>query len=58
MKRFERSSGLDTALYKNYLYLFFYYEEEVQLGWTCGESKVQAISCRVKSRRNGHEEGQ
>ena len=41
MKRFERSSRLDTALYKNYLYLFFYYyEEEVQLGWTCGESKV------------------
>ena len=24
MKRFERSNGLDTALYKNYLYLFFY----------------------------------
>ena len=23
-KRFERSNGLDTALYKNYLYLFFY----------------------------------
>ena len=23
MKRFERSNGLDTALYKNYLYLFF-----------------------------------
>ena len=22
MKRFERSNGLDTALYKNYLYLF------------------------------------
>ena len=25
MKRFERSNGLDTALYKNYLYLFFFY---------------------------------
>ena len=24
MKRFERSNVLDTALYKNYLYLFFY----------------------------------
>ena len=24
VKRFERSNGLDTALYKNYLYLFFY----------------------------------
>ena len=24
MKRFERSNGLDTALYKNYRYLFFY----------------------------------
>ena len=24
MKRFERSNGLDTALYKNYIYLFFY----------------------------------
>ena len=23
VKRFERSNGLDTALYKNYLYLFF-----------------------------------
>ena len=23
MKRFERSNGLDTALYKNYLYFFF-----------------------------------
>ena len=22
VKRFERSNGLDTALYKNYLYLF------------------------------------
>ena len=22
MKRFERSNGLDTALYKNYLYLY------------------------------------
>ena len=22
MKRFERSNGLDTALYRNYLYLF------------------------------------
>ena len=25
MKRFERSNGLDTALYKNYLYLFFFF---------------------------------
>ena len=24
MKRFERSNGLDTALYKNYLYFFFF----------------------------------
>ena len=24
VKRFERSNGLDTALYKNYLYLFFF----------------------------------
>ena len=24
MKRFEQSNRLDTALYKNYLYLFFY----------------------------------
>ena len=24
-KRFERSSGPDIALYKNYLYLFFFY---------------------------------
>ena len=23
VKRFERSNGLDTALYKNYLYLYF-----------------------------------
>ena len=23
MKRFERSNGLDTALYKNYLYLLY-----------------------------------
>ena len=23
VKRFERSNGLDTALYKNYLYLFY-----------------------------------
>ena len=23
MKRFERSNGLDTALYKNYLYIYF-----------------------------------
>ena len=23
-KRFERSNGLDTALYKNYLYLYLY----------------------------------
>ena len=28
MKRFERSNGLDTALYKNYLYLFFYSAEQ------------------------------
>ena len=27
MKRFERSNGLDTALYKNYLYLFLYSAE-------------------------------
>ena len=26
MKRFERSNGLDTALYKNYLYLFYLYK--------------------------------
>ena len=25
VKRFERSNGLDTALYKNYLYLFFFF---------------------------------
>ena len=25
VKRFERSNGLDTALYKNYLYLLFFY---------------------------------
>ena len=24
VKRFERSNGLDTALYKNYLYFFFF----------------------------------
>ena len=24
VKRFERSNGLDTALYKNYLYFFIY----------------------------------
>ena len=24
VKRFERSNGLDTALYKNYLYLYYY----------------------------------
>ena len=30
MKRFERSNGLDTALYKNYLYLFLFFNREVQ----------------------------
>ena len=27
VKRFERSDGLDTALYKNYLYLFMFRNE-------------------------------
>ena len=26
VKRFERSNGLDTALYKNNIYLFFLYQ--------------------------------
>ena len=30
MKRFERSNGPDTALYKNYLYLFFTKKAEVE----------------------------
>ena len=39
MKRFERGNGLDTALYKNYIYLFYDGELEaevthrVQSGW-------------------------
>ena len=32
MKRFERSNGLDTALYKNYLYLFC--KSSVWTRWT------------------------
>ena len=31
MKRFERSNGLDTVLYKNYLYSFVY----LLLGFEC-----------------------
>ena len=36
MKRFERSNGLDTALYKNYLYLFFHERlaaKQLQFPW-------------------------
>ena len=29
MKRFERSNGMDTALYKNYLYLLPLYRSSV-----------------------------
>ena len=29
VKRFERSNGLDTALYKNYLYLYVHYDLRV-----------------------------
>ena len=32
VKRFERSNGLDTALYKNYLYLFFHSVKEEDWG--------------------------
>ena len=31
MKRFERSNGLDIALYKNYLYLFTYIKRHLLL---------------------------
>ena len=45
MKRFERSNGLDTALYKNYLYLF-----TTQRKWkqdNPGSSGVAAIATRI-----------
>ena len=29
VKHFERSNGLDTAQYKNYLYFFFYFKGRV-----------------------------
>ena len=35
MKRFERSNGLDTALYKNYL--FFYNACIVFIYWSIGK---------------------
>ena len=36
MKRFERSNGLDTALYKNYLYFTFLSGHNVMNGRLCG----------------------
>ena len=41
MKRFERSNGLDTALYKNYLYT----SPPVQLGFSGKHSRLAAITC-------------
>ena len=51
MKGFERSNGLDTALYKNYLYLMFYIvqypvrwitESALQLGFS-GKHSSEAV---------------
>ena len=38
MKRFERSNGLDTASYKNYIYLFTYLVTEISLCVTIREA--------------------
>ena len=43
VKRFERSNGLDTALYKNYLYLFFMsFHPRPRVG--CDDSPVISVS--------------
>ena len=42
VKRFERSNGLDTALYKNYLYLFL-------IALTCIFSSISNPSCNIVS---------
>ena len=51
VKRFERSNGLDTALYKNYLYLLFYnYLVKVGfhlLEWTLDKLNSFLVCCHL-----------
>ena len=45
MKRFERSNGLDTSLYKNYLYLFVYLLYSILTRRTYNWSLYHAVPC-------------
>ena len=45
VKRFERYSGPDIALYKNYLYLLPLFDDDVYL--TCVRACVRACVCQA-----------
>ena len=44
VKRFERSKGLDTALFKNYLYLFFLDADTIARSFNAGRYAMTARS--------------
>ena len=56
-KRFERCNELDTALYKNYLYLYFNYSHTSQLllirPFPGLEPSIYAFTCVTEHARSG-----